>query len=363
VQDEDYRDTRFTLKFWKAMCKLIGSRLKMACAFHPGSNGKVERMHHALGDILRCVVNARQDDWEAALPMAELAINDSPSAATGFTPFQACYGRDPRTPLAAATGTIDEETVPAAREQVAYLEATFAMVRDAMRRHKDEACGFKREFKFQPFAVGDEVLFATKNLRVKKNAACGKLTSKYIGPFKVKAIAHRSATLDLPRALRITPHVSVDFLRRYVPRRAFRGTDDRRTPPGPIIDEIEKCWLDGLWRARCNTWFGGRATIPRKIPGNQLKATVLYLHGCKGNSMLPPMDAPGSSREMRPHDRTSLHSPTFSRPCRPSAQNLLTSIYRLTRISTLKRKWTTLTIRHCRQCGRMSVMRTTKQPL
>jgi len=234
------RDARFTSKFWRALCKLIGSRLKMACAFHPQSNGKVERMHHALGDILRCVVNARQDDWEAALPMAELAINDSPSAATGFTPFQACYGRDPRTPLTAATGTEDGEQVPAAREHAAYLEAIFTMVRDAMRRHKDETCGFRRVFKYQPFAVGDEVLLATKNLKVKRDAACGKLTCRYIGPFKIKAIADRSATLDLPSALRITPHVSVDFLRRYVPRQAFRGTDDRRNPPGPIIDEEGK---------------------------------------------------------------------------------------------------------------------------
>mgnify|MGYP002639406642 CR=1 FL=1 len=146
-------------------------------------------MHHALGDILWCVVNARQGEWEEALPMAELAINDSPSAATGFTPFQACYGRDPCTPLTAATGTGEEESVPAAREQVEYLEAIFTLVRDAMRRHKDETCGFKREFKYQPFQVGDEVLLATKNLQVKRNAACGKLTCRYIGPFKIKFVS------------------------------------------------------------------------------------------------------------------------------------------------------------------------------
>jgi hypothetical protein len=96
----------------------------------------------------------------------------------------------------------------AGKGMVSIRAATFAGVRDATRRHKGEACGFKREFKFRQFAVGDEVLLVTKNLRVKKNAACGKLTSRYIGPFKVKAIAHRSATLDLPRALRITPRVS-----------------------------------------------------------------------------------------------------------------------------------------------------------
>ena len=107
------RDVRFTSKFWKSLCERLRTRLLMTSAFNPKANGKVVRLHHALGDILRAVVNVRQDDWDEALDVAELAINDTPTRSTGVTPFESNYGRHPRTPLAAAVGAA-EARVPAA---------------------------------------------------------------------------------------------------------------------------------------------------------------------------------------------------------------------------------------------------------
>ena len=42
---------------------------------------------------------------------------------------------------------------------------------------QDETCGFKWDFKSRQLAMGDEVSLVIKDLRVQKNAACGKLAS------------------------------------------------------------------------------------------------------------------------------------------------------------------------------------------
>jgi hypothetical protein len=51
------------------------------------------------------------------------------------------------------------------------------------------------------FAIKDEILINTKNLRVRK--PCKKLTNRYIGPFKVsKTVSLNAYELELPIAYR-----------------------------------------------------------------------------------------------------------------------------------------------------------------
>ena len=39
------RDTRFTSHFWQATFKSIGTQLKMSTAFHPQTDGEIERVN------------------------------------------------------------------------------------------------------------------------------------------------------------------------------------------------------------------------------------------------------------------------------------------------------------------------------
>ncbi|GAA5910907.1 hypothetical protein JCM5296_000545 [Sporobolomyces johnsonii] len=67
----------------------------MSTSYHPQSNGRVERMHRDLNQILRQFVNDNQDDWAAAIPMAQFALNSRKSGTTTFSPFELARLRSP----------------------------------------------------------------------------------------------------------------------------------------------------------------------------------------------------------------------------------------------------------------------------
>ena len=113
------RDPRFTSHFWKTVFTLLGTQLNMSTAFHPQTDGQSERAFSTLQQMLRAVVNPRQNDWSEYLPLLEFAYNNSKQASTGFAPFSLCYGRQPATPFTRSLPSSGH--VPAADTYVAEL--------------------------------------------------------------------------------------------------------------------------------------------------------------------------------------------------------------------------------------------------
>jgi hypothetical protein len=93
------RDPRFTINFWRAFVKLLGTELAMSTAYHPQSDGQTKRMNRTMEDMLRGFVGPRQGDWCRYLSMVEFAYNNSIQASTVQTPFFLNHGRHPLTPL------------------------------------------------------------------------------------------------------------------------------------------------------------------------------------------------------------------------------------------------------------------------
>ena len=67
----------------------------MSSANHPQTDGQTERDNRTIVETLRAFVNYSQNNWDALLPFAEFAYNDSVHAATGFTPFYLDTGQHP----------------------------------------------------------------------------------------------------------------------------------------------------------------------------------------------------------------------------------------------------------------------------
>ena len=71
---------------------------KRATPYHPEANGRLERAHRTLKNVLRKLVNNRSTQWEEQLGAA-LWAHRVTRGSNGFTPFQLQYGRDLRVPL------------------------------------------------------------------------------------------------------------------------------------------------------------------------------------------------------------------------------------------------------------------------
>ena len=208
------RDAKFTSHFWQALHARLGTRLAMSSAYHPQTDGKVERANAVLEETLRCFTSARQDDWAEHLAAAELAINSSVSDVTGLSPFFAAYGFHPRLPWHVAHPKVVSD---AAEVHVDALQSVHIFTRDALQRAKEKMRGqLDRRRRPVTHNVGDHVLLATKHLKVRSESY--KLSARYIGPFEITEVLQNAVRLDLPPTLQIHPVVNVAAVRAYYQR-------------------------------------------------------------------------------------------------------------------------------------------------
>ena len=77
------RDVLFTSIFWNHLHQLIGTMLKMSSAYHPQTDGSMERADRTVTQLLRQCISPNQKDWVAKLPAIQFAINSARSASTG----------------------------------------------------------------------------------------------------------------------------------------------------------------------------------------------------------------------------------------------------------------------------------------
>ena len=78
IHSTEIRDPRLVARFWKELCRQLGIVHKYTTAYHPSSNGLVERMNRSVEQVLRTSLdNSPLEKWEETLPLVEMAINNS----------------------------------------------------------------------------------------------------------------------------------------------------------------------------------------------------------------------------------------------------------------------------------------------
>ena len=89
------RDKLFVSKFWCALHKLTGVKLKLSSAYHPETDGSSERSNKTINQCICYHVRRNQKGWVCALPQICFDIMNSVNASTGFSNFQIHLGRSP----------------------------------------------------------------------------------------------------------------------------------------------------------------------------------------------------------------------------------------------------------------------------
>jgi len=75
-------------------------------AYHPQTNGQVERFNRTLKTMIAKFLNGRQDNWDVYLPAFLYAYRTSPHKSTGHTPYEVMLSRAPPSEDGAATESI-----------------------------------------------------------------------------------------------------------------------------------------------------------------------------------------------------------------------------------------------------------------
>jgi transposase InsO family protein len=84
------RGTQFTSQVWEKFCTRLGVQHHMTTAYHPASNGLVERAHRQLKDSLR--TRLAGNDWPAHLPWILLGLRAAPKEDSGVSSAELVLG-------------------------------------------------------------------------------------------------------------------------------------------------------------------------------------------------------------------------------------------------------------------------------
>ena len=209
------RDPRFTAQFWKSFQKAMGTQLSISIAFHPQTDGQLERTIQILEDMLRNVLDLK-GCWEEHLPLIEFAYNNSYQESIQMAPYEALYGRPCRSPICwtevGESSITGPDLIRDTSEKVGMIRKCLLTAQSRQKSYVDVR---RRPLEFKE---GDHVFLKVMPKRgVIRFGKQGKLSPRYIGPFEVlERVGMVVYRLALPPSLSSVHEVfHVSMLRKY----------------------------------------------------------------------------------------------------------------------------------------------------
>jgi transposase InsO family protein len=90
-----YNGTQFTAKFFLAVCRELGIGKVFTAAYHPQTNGQVERFNRTIVNSLRGYVSQYQNKWYEFPSAITFGYNCRIHSSFGLAPFELVLSRPP----------------------------------------------------------------------------------------------------------------------------------------------------------------------------------------------------------------------------------------------------------------------------
>jgi hypothetical protein len=203
---------QFTAKFFHAVCRELGIEKVFTTAYHPQTNGQVERFNRTILNSLRGYVAANQNNWDEFTSALTFAYNARVHTAIGLAPFELVLSRPPVTLSTEIPST--ETECNAETEKLRFLRRLKELLPMAAERLRMAQKRYKRNYdkhvrpKNQEVREGGWVYVRKEVYDVGVNP---KLLDQVEGPFQVFDNDHHTMLLRMGDHLvrvnsdRITP--------------------------------------------------------------------------------------------------------------------------------------------------------------
>ncbi|QRW24326.1 Retrotransposable element Tf2 protein [Rhizoctonia solani] len=208
------RGPTFNAKFIRHLYKRLDIKPTYSTAYHPQTDGQTERIQREAEIFIQMFGNHRQSDWVSLLPLAKFALNNLKQTSTGKSPFQTCYGYNPRFTV----GQKSDESVPNADEHAEFLEKGYDEVKAALSMSQERMKHFydQRHREEEEIQVGNKVWLSHQNISTDRPSI--KLSHKKLGPYLViEKIGSHAYKLQLPHTMRIHPVFHINLLTKFHP--------------------------------------------------------------------------------------------------------------------------------------------------
>ena len=157
------RGPQFVTGLIRELNEILEIKSKLSTAFHPQTDGQMERVNQELEQYLRMFINHRQEQWPEWLGTTEFAYNNKMYLSMQMTPFKANYGQDPRMGFEGRKKGKYEEVekfVEKMKEIQKEAKAALTKMKEDMKKYTDRKRG-----EADGYRVGDLVMLSTKNLK------------------------------------------------------------------------------------------------------------------------------------------------------------------------------------------------------
>ena len=91
--------SNFTSNLFSEVVEELGIKRELATAYHPESQGALERFHQTFKNLLKLYCMETGSEWDQGIDLLMFAVRDADNESLGFSPFKLLYGRDIRGPL------------------------------------------------------------------------------------------------------------------------------------------------------------------------------------------------------------------------------------------------------------------------
>ncbi|XP_068230376.1 uncharacterized protein [Palaemon carinicauda] len=179
------RGTNFTSKLFQQAMREFNIHNIYASAYHPQSNGALERVHQTIKNLLRKYMQETSEQWDRDIDLLMYIVRSVPQESTGVSPFELMFGRKPRTTL-----SMVKENLIHNKEEITNILSYLQELKDKIISlhvfantnllHSQEKMSrlYDKKAKLRVFQPGDEVL-------VYHPIPGSPLREKFMGPYKV----------------------------------------------------------------------------------------------------------------------------------------------------------------------------------
>lgn len=194
---------------FKRLCKLLKILKLNTSAYHPESNGAIERTHKAMIEYLHCFCNPKGTDWHKWLPFACFLYNTTPHTMTKFTPYEVLFCRKANVP-----GQLQQAPTPVynyddmirdVKEKLQKCHESAKVNLKQSKQHRIAQQGSK--INLPDLQVGDKVLL--------RNEKAGKLDPLWSGPYTIVEIDNKGINVELALTKHKRVKVHVSRLKKY----------------------------------------------------------------------------------------------------------------------------------------------------
>lgn len=267
---------QFVAKFFEAICTCLTIKHLTTTAYHPETNGQVERFNRTLVTRIRHYVAEHQKDWDTFVPMLTYAYNTQVHASTGLVPFELVLTRTPKVSLLGfGSTTLRTDTLnspPPIVLKSAIMRRLHILFDRATKNNKRAQASYKRQVDkavrtIPSISKGMHVFVDREPTRAKskhekeEDVVRSKLLPKSYGPFEVLEADEVTVTIDQNG---IPNKVSIDRVTTVPTKRAIttdESLNDRPTETNSdqefvverIMDHRDEPDGKRLYKVR---WFG-----------------------------------------------------------------------------------------------------------